>query len=326
MAPKLTRRAFGAAPLALLGAAASAHAQGNWPSRPVAVIVPFAAGGSTDAVARVLAQRLSTDLGQNFVVDNRSGATGTIGMAHVARSRPDGHTLALAPGSTFAMAPHLYKLPYDNDRAFAGAGLVATMPMFLTVPGASPARTLPQYIEGARRQGAAHTYGHAGAGSSMHLAAELFLQVAGLEVQAVSYRGAAPAVQAMLGGETGMTMMPASAVMQFLQSGDVRALAVTTRERSPLAPDVPTFAEQGFPGYEVVEELALFAPAGTPEPVLRRLNEATAAALAAPEVREKLNVLAVSPAVGRLEDWPAHFAAENRKWRDVIQTRKISLE
>jgi tripartite-type tricarboxylate transporter receptor subunit TctC len=327
MAPTFSRRALPGAPLALLLAPAPvARAQQNWPNRPVAVVVPFAAGGSTDAVARVLAQRLSTDLGQNFVVDNRSGATGTIGMAHVARSRPDGHTLALAPGSTFAMAPHLYKLPYDNDRAFAGAGLIATMPMFLTVPGASPVRDLAGFLQEAKRPGANVTYGHAGAGSSMHLAAELFLQVAGLDLQAVSYRGAAPAVQGMLGGETQMTMMPASAVMSFLQSGDVRALAVTTKERSPLAPGVPTFAEQGFPGYEVVEELALFAPAGTPEPVLRRLNEATAAAFAAPEVREKLNVLAVSPAVGRVEDWPAHFAAENRKWREVIQTRKITLE
>lgn len=324
------RRDLGAAVLAslpLLGAAAApARAQGNWPSRPVTLIVPYAAGGSTDAVARILAQRLSTDLGQNVVVDNRSGATGTIGMALVARARPDGHTLALAPGSTFAMAPHLYKLPYDNESAFAGAGLVAGMPIFLTVPGASPARDLAGFLELARRQGTNLTYGHAGAGSSMHLAAELFLQVAGIELQAVSYRGAAPAVQGMLGGETQMTMMPASAVMSFLQSGDVRALAVTTKERSPLAPEVPTFAEGGFPGYEVVEELALFAPAGTPEPVLRRLNEATAAACAAPEVREKLAVLAVSPAVGRLEDWPAHFTAENRKWREVIKTRNITLE
>ena len=321
--------AAAAASLPLLGAAvapARAQQQQTWPSRPVTLIVPYAAGGSTDAVARILAQRLSTDLGQNVVVDNRSGATGTIGMALVARARPDGHTLALAPGSTFAMAPHLYKLPYDNDRAFAGAGLVAGMPIFLTVPGASPVRDLAGFLELAKRQGTNLTYGHAGAGSSMHLAAELFLQVAGVELQAVSYRGAAPAVQGMLGGEMQMTMMRASAVMSFLQSGDVRALAVTTKERSPLAPEVPTFAEQGFPGYEVVEELALFAPAGTPEPVLRRLNEATAAAFAAPEVREKLAVLAVSPAVGRLEDWPAHFAAENRKWREVIKARNITLE
>jgi tripartite-type tricarboxylate transporter receptor subunit TctC len=275
--------AAAAASLPLLGAAAApARAQQQtWPSRPVTLVVPYAAGGSTDAVARILAQRLSTDLGQNVVVDNRSGATGTIGMALVARARPDGHTLALAPGSTFAMAPHLYKLPYDNDRAFAGAGLVATMPMFLTVPGASPVRDLAGFLELAKRQGANVTYGHAGAGSSMHLAAELFLQVAGVELQAVSYRGAAPAVQGMLGGETQMTMMPASAVMSFLQSGDVRALAVTTKERSPLAPDVPTFAEQGLPRLR---------GGGGARPVRARrhagagaapLNEATAAACAA---------------------------------------------
>jgi tripartite-type tricarboxylate transporter receptor subunit TctC len=179
MPSALDRRALGAASLALFGASAPVRAQQNWPARPVAVVVPFAAGGSTDAVARVLAQRLSTDLGQNFVVDNRSGATGTIGMALVARARPDGHTLALAPGSTFAMAPHLYKLPYDNDRAFAGAGLVATMPMFLTVPGASPVRDLAGFLEAGEAPGRQLTYGHAGAGSSMHLAAELFLQVAG---------------------------------------------------------------------------------------------------------------------------------------------------
>ena len=153
MTVTLTRRALGAASLALL-AAAPARAQQDWPNRPVTVVVPFAAGGSTDAVARILAQRLSTDLGQNFVVDNRSGATGTIGIAAVARARPDGYTLALGPGSTFAMAPHLYKLPYDNERAFAGAGLIATMPMFLTVPGDSPARDLPGFLELAKRQGA----------------------------------------------------------------------------------------------------------------------------------------------------------------------------
>lgn len=325
MTDRLTRRALGVGSLALLSAA-SARAQAEWPVRPVTMIVPYAAGGSTDAVARVLAQRLSADLGRPVVVDNRSGATGTIGMAAVARAQPDGHMLVLAPGSTFAMAPHLYRLPYNNDRAFAGIGLVATMPIFLTVPGNSPYRTLAEFIAAVRQPGHRLSYGHAGAGSSMHLSAELFLQMAGVEVQAVSYRGAAPAVQGMLGGEVQMVMMPASAVMSFLASGDVRALGVSSRTRTPLAPEVPTIAEQGFAGYEVVEELALFAPAGTPEPVLRRINAAVAAALAAPEVRERLTALVVTPALGRVEDWPAHFAAENAKWRDVIRSRNIVLD
>ena len=288
-------------------------------------MVPYAAGGSTDAVARILAQRLSTDLGQNVVVDNRSGVTGTIGMALVARARPDGHTLALAPGSTFAMAPHLYKLPYDNERAFAGAGLVAGMPMFLTVP--APPRPATWPVPGAGERQGSHRHLRPRRGGLVDAPRGGALPAGGRD------RAAGRELPRRRAGRAGHARRrdaddhdAASAVMSFLQSGDVRALAVTTKERSPLAPEVPTFAEQGFPGYEVVEELALFAPAGTPEPVLRRLNEATAAAFAAPEVREKLAVLAVSPAVGRLEDWPAHFAAENRKWREVIRTRNITLE
>jgi tripartite-type tricarboxylate transporter receptor subunit TctC len=224
------------------------------------------------------------------------------------------------------MAPHLYKLPYDAERAFAGIGPIATMPMFMVVPRDFPARSLPEFLELAKRPGSAVSYAHAGVGSSMHLAVELFLQVAGIEVQGVSYRGAAPALQGLLTGDTQMTMPPASAVMSFIKSGDVRALAVSTKERSSLAPDVPTVAEQGFPDYEVLEELALVAPAGTPEPILRRLHQATAAAFANPEVQERLAALAVSPAVGRVEDWPAYITAENRKWREVIQSRNIKLE
>ena len=321
----LTRRALGAAALALL-TATPAGAQQDWPDRPVTVVVPFAAGGSTDAVARILAQQLSTDLGQQFLVDNRAGAVGTIGFAAVARAEPDGYMLGLGPGSTYAMAPHLYKLPYDAERAFTGIGPIATMPMFMVVPRDFPARTLPEFLELAKRPGSTISYAHAGVGSSMHLAVELFLQVAGIEVQGVSYRGAAPAIQGLFSGDTQMTMPPASAVMAFIKSGDVRAIAVSTKERSSLAPDVPTVAEQGFPDYEVVEELALVAPAGTPEPIMRRLNEATAAAFANPEVRQRLAALAVTPAVGRVEDWPAYITAENRKWREVIRTRNITLQ
>jgi tripartite-type tricarboxylate transporter receptor subunit TctC len=321
----LSRRVLSAALLALL-TATPARAQQDWPDRPVTVVVPFAAGGSTDAVARILAQQLSTDLGQQFLVDNRAGAVGTIGFAAVARAEPDGYMLGLGPGSTYAMAPHLYRLPYDAERAFVGIGPIATMPMFMVVPRDFPARTLPEFLELAKRPGSTVSYAHAGVGSSMHLAVELFLQVAGIEVQGVSYRGAAPAIQGLFSGDTQMTMPPASAVMAFIKSGDVRAIAVSTKERSSLAPDVPTVAEQGFPDYEVLEELALVAPAGTPEPILRRLNQATAAAFANPEVQQRLAALAVTPAVGRVEDWPAYITAENRKWREVIRTRNITLQ
>jgi len=321
----ITRRALGYASLALL-AAAPARAQEDWPTQTVTIIVPFAAGGSTDAVARILAHQLSIDLGQQFIVDNRAGATGTIGFAAVARSEPDGYTLGLGPGSTYAMAPHLYKLPYDAERAFTGIGPIATMPMFMVVPRDSPAKTLPEFLELAKQPESAVSYAHAGAGSSMQLAVELFLQIAGVEVQGVSYRGSAPAIQGLLTGDTQMSMPPASAVMSFLKSGDLRAIAVSTKERSPIAPDVPTVAEQGFPDYEVVEEVALVAPAGTPESILRRLHQATATAFANPEVQKRLAVLAVSPALGRVEDWPTYIAAENKKWREVIESRNIKIE
>lgn len=321
----LSRRVLSAALLALV-TTTTARAQEDWPNRPVTVVVPFAAGGSTDAVARILAQQLSVDLGQQFIVDNRAGAVGTIGFAAVARAEPDGYTLGLGPGSTYAMAPHLYKLPYDAERGFTGIGPIATMPMFMVVPRDFPARDLPEFLELAKRPDSAVSYAHAGVGSSMHLAVELFLQVAGIEVQGVSYRGAAPAIQGLFSGDTQMTMPPASAAMPFIKSGDIRAIAVSTKERSSLAPDVPTVAEQGFPDYDVLEELALVAPAGTPEPILRRLNQATAAAFANPQVQKRLAALAVTPAVGRAEDWPAYITAENRKWGEVIRARNITLQ
>jgi len=321
----LTRRALSAALLALL-ATAPAFAQPDWPIRPVTVVVPFAAGGSTDVVARILTQQLSTNLGQQFLVDNRAGAVGTLGFAAVARSEPDGYTLGLGPGSTYAMAPHLHKVPYDAERAFAGIGPIATMPMFMVVPRDFPARTLPEFLELAKRPGSTVSYGHGGVGSSMHLAVELFLQVAGVKVQGVSYRGSAPAIQGMLTGDTQMTMPPASAVMAFIKSGDVRAIAVSSKERSSLAPDVPTVAEQGFPDYEVLEEVALVAPAATPEPIMRRLNQATVAAFTNPDVQKRLAALGVTPAVGQVENWPAYITAENRKWREVIRSHNITAE
>jgi tripartite-type tricarboxylate transporter receptor subunit TctC len=217
-------------------------------------------------------------------------------------------------------------VPYDAERAFAGIGPIATMPMFMVVPRDFPARTLPEFLELAKRPGSTVSYAHAGAGSSMHLAVELFLQVAGVEVQGVSYRGAAPAIQGLFTGDTQMTMPPASAVMAFIKSGDVRAIAVSTKERSSLAPDVPTVAEQGFPDYEVLEELALVAPAATPEPIMRRLNQATAAAFANPDVQKRLAALAVTPAVGLVENWPAYITAENKKWREVIRSRNITAK
>ena len=331
-----TRRNLGACALAaalarpaLVGPALVGPALGqeaDYPSRPVAMIVPWPPGGPTDTFARVLAARLSQDLGRPFVVDNRGGANGTIGMAAAARARPDGHTLVLAPNSTYAVAPHLYATPYEQARDFAGVGLLASGPLFMLVPRASPARSVADYVASARAPGARKVYANAGVGATSHLATELLMQMAGIEVTEVGYRGGGPAIQGVLAGDADMLFMPGAAVMSFIASGELRALANTTRVRSPLAPDVPTFAELGFPGFEVVEHLALLAPAGTPEPILRRLNAACATALAAPELKPRLDALTVTPDVRPVAEWPAYFAAENAKWRDFVRARDIRVK
>jgi tripartite-type tricarboxylate transporter receptor subunit TctC len=326
-----TRRATigalaGAVALALIEIGSAGAQQDDWPNRPVTLVVPFPPGGSTDTVVRILAEKLSAELGQTFLIDNRSGAVGTIGMASVARAEPDGYTFAAVPGSTFAMAPHLYKLPYDTARDFTGVGLIASMPMFLVVEQSSPYKTLGEFLEAAKRPDSKLAYAHGGVGSSIHLAAELFLQTAGVDLLGVSYRGMAPAIQGILTGDTQMAIAPSSGLMGFMKAGNLRAVAVSTKERSSLAPDVPTLAEQGFPGYEVVEEIALFAPAGTPQAIVQRLNQAAAAAFAAPEVQERLTALAVVPTVSPVEEWPAHFAAEYAKWGDLIRARNIKVE
>ncbi|CAN5180142.1 tripartite tricarboxylate transporter substrate binding protein [soil metagenome] len=321
----ITRRSLGGlAALPMLATPASA--QEVWPARPVTVVVPWAAGGSTDAVARILCAKLTSDTGRGFVVDNRTGANGTIGFGSVARSRPDGYTMMVSTVSTYAMAPWLMQLPYDNEKAFIGVGLIAAMPMILVVNKNFPARTLAEFIAAARAPNHRVTYANSGAGSSTHLATELFLQEARIDVPDIGYRGGAPAVQGVLTGETPMVIQAASGVLPLIQSGELRALAISSRERSPVAPEIPTFREQGFPEYEVYEHIAIQAPAGTPDAIVTRMNQLAKAAMEAPDTREKLAALAVVPTVTSPAEWPAYFASENAKWRDVIRSRNIKLQ
>ncbi|MCR0985598.1 Bug family tripartite tricarboxylate transporter substrate binding protein [Roseomonas populi] len=305
---------------------AAGQAQGDYPARPVTVIVPFGAGGSTDAFARLVLQRLGTELGRPFAVDNRFGASGTIGAAAVARARPDGYTLLLTTISAFAMAPNLLPVPYDNERAFAAVGLIGSMPMFLLVSRDHPARTLAEYVDLARRAPGRENFANAGTGSSAHLAAELFFQEAGIRANDVGYRGAAPAVQAVMSGEASMTVLPSSAVMGFIASGEVRALAVASLRRVALAPEVASFAEAGLPGVQVSEDLALLAPAGTPDAVLDRLRAGMAAAMAAPEVRERLVALGVEPNIRPGGEWPDYLRGEVSRWGQLIRARGISVQ
>lgn len=321
----ITRRSL-AALAALPALARPSLAQEAWPSRAVTLVVPWAAGGSTDAVARILAQRLSQDTGRSFVVDNRTGANGTIGFNSVARARPDGTTLLVSTVSTYAMAPWLYQLPYDNERDLVGIGLLAAMPIIMVVNKDFPARTLAEFVAMARQPGHRITYANSGIGSSTHLATELFLQEAGLTIPDIGYRGGGPAVQGVIANETPMVFQAASGILPHIQAGTLRALGVASRERSPLAPEIPTFAEQGFPGVVVEEHIALQGPAGLPPEIIRRAIEVARAAMEAEETRQRLATLAVVPMVGSPEAWPPYFAAENAKWRDMIRARNIRVQ
>jgi tripartite-type tricarboxylate transporter receptor subunit TctC len=315
--------------LALLGAG-PARAQGEaWPvpGRPVTIVVSWAPGGSTDFVGRVVAQQLSRELNGNVVVDNRPGASGTIGHASVARARPDGYTLLLGVNSTYAMSRHLFpQRGYDDDRAFAPIGRIAISPIFLCVTPKLGTPSIAAFVARARSMPGKLSYASSGAGSSAHLATELFLRSAGIAVQNVTYRGGAPAVQALVQGEVEMAFVDAVTALPLMAAGQITAIGVSTRERNPLAPDVPTIAESGFPGFEATSDFALLAPAGTPEPVIRQLSAGLAATMKNPEVLERLRQGSIFPTFGTPEQFPPYLAAESAKWGEVIRSRGITLD
>lgn len=317
----LARRTLLALP-ALLPAAA--RAQGSYPDRPVTVVNPWPAGGSSDSVTRILMQRLSADLGQPFVVENRPGATGTLGHAHVARARPDGHTLLLGTNSTYAIAPHLNAaLPYDNDRAFTGISLLATSPQILCVHPTVPVRTLAEFLALAKAQPGVLTFGTSGIGGTSHLATEMLMAMAGIDLLHVPYRGGAPAAQALLTGETRVTFIDLITALPFIAGGQVRALGASTAQRAALAPEVPTIAEAGLPGFESSTDFAFLAPAGTPDAVVRKLHAASAAALRTPEVKEKLDAAGITILAEAPGQWPGYFQKEVGKWGGIIRARGI---
>ncbi|MDB5413916.1 MAG: Tat pathway signal sequence domain protein [Rubritepida sp.] len=305
----------------------SAEAQERWPGRPISLIVPFGAGGGTDILARLLSQHMAIALGQPLPIDNRAGASGTLGMAQLARARPDGYTIAIAPNGTYAMATALYdRLPYDIERAFAPIGLLATTPIFVCVHPTASWRSLAELITAAKAQPATVTYASAGAGSTSHLFVELLLDMTGAEMVHVPYRSAAQTTQAVMQRETAMSFIDASVALPFVRSGDLRALAITAPQRSARAPEVPTFAESGFPEYSASVDFALFAPAGTPQPILDRLAGEARAAVNLPELQPRLESLAMEPAGGSAAEFAAKQIEDTRRWADLIRRRGIRLE
>jgi tripartite-type tricarboxylate transporter receptor subunit TctC len=292
---------------------------------PVTILIGWAPGGSTDVLGRLLAQRLSTDLGQSFVVENRPGASGIIASTAVARARPDGTMITLATNATYSMAPNLLPVPYDIATAFSPIGVVFVTPLLLVVSPRSSITSIAQLVERAKAAPGKMSYGSAGVGSSTHLACELLLGMAGIQVADVSYRGNAPAVQALLAGEVDFTLVDAPAVLSFVRSGDLRAIGVSTRQRVPLVPDVPSIAESGYPEYDCATEFALLAPAGTPAPTIARLHAAVAAALRSPDMQEKLAQQAALAQLGKPEDFAVTLAADSARWKKLVQERNIRV-
>jgi len=326
MKDQFSRRAVLGGGLALLAAPALAQ-QAAYPSRPVTIIVPFAPGGSTDFVARLLAQYLSGAMGGSFVVENRAGGSGTIGHGALARARPDGYTLDVAPTGTFAVAPFLFSpLPYDNDKAFAPISLLAGNAMFVCVHSSSPIRTVADLVAAAKKDPGKLSYASPGSGTVGQLAPELMLDMAGIDILHVSYRGGGPALQALLTKEATMGFVDTVTAIPYIQSGELRALAVTGKARDAKVPDVPTLAEAGLPGYHATNDFGFFAPAGTPAPIIQRLSAAAREVLANPEVRGKLDAASIDVIAGTAEAFPPFLAEEGRRWGDLVRRRNIKAE
>ncbi len=311
--------------LALAAAIPLAHAQtGKWPEKPVRVIVPFAPGGGVDIVARMLAPRLSEEFGQSFVVDNRAGAAGTVGAEIAARANPDGHTVILV-ASTYATSATLYKLPYDPIKGIAPITLVVTGPYILAMHPSVKATNLKEFIELAHAKPGALNFGSSGTGGILHLAAELFRQMTKTDMVHVPYKGDAPAITALLGGEIQFTFGTPLATFPQIRAGKLRGIAVTSEQRSPAMPDLPAISEL-VPGYSATLWYGVWAPAGTPKEIVSRLNQALARILKRPDVQERLRADGVEPAHSTPEEFARVIAREIAMWSKVVKAGNIKVD
>jgi len=310
-----------ALPLAPMAHAEPAPA---WPARPITLVVPFPPGGTTDLLARLVAHAAGSRLGQNVVVENRPGAGGGIGAAAVARAQPDGYTLVMGTLGTQVTNQFIYKqVPYDPVRDFAPVTLVANSPNVLLANPQLGIGTVAQLIERARREPGQLNFASTSLGGSPHLSGELFNGLAKVDIRHVPYKGSAPAMTGLLGGQVQIMYDNLPSAMGQIRAGAVRALAVTTSTRVPLLPDVPTVAEAGLPGYEVNAWFGLLAPAGTPAAVVARIQSAVAEALAEPDTRRQVENLGAIPVAGTPQAFSDTIRADTEKWRQVISRAGI---
>ena len=313
--------------LALMTAVPVAVAQTEkWPDRPVRIVVPFAAGGGTDGLARVVAARLSEELGQQFIVENRTGAGGTIGAEFVARAAPDGYTALFVSASYAASSnPALYRTPYDPVKGIAPIALVANLPLIVVVHPAVKAGNLKELIELARASPGALSYGSAGNGGTLHLSAELFRQMTRTEIVHVPYKGTSQALVDLLSGRIQIMFSDFGPVLPHVKSGKLRAIAVTTEKRNPILPQVPSIGEV-VPGYVVNSWFGLWAPGGTPRDVVLRFNQALERIMKRPEMQERVRAEGNEPAHSTPEEFGRIIERDIALWAKVVRDGNIKID
>jgi tripartite-type tricarboxylate transporter receptor subunit TctC len=313
--------------LSILAAiSAPATAQSNFPNRPVTLVVPFPAGGSTDLIARLVASRMTDKLGQQIIVENRGGAGGNIGSAAVARAKPDGYTILMGTVATHALNPALQKkMPYNAVKDFAPISLLALIPNVLVVSNDFPAKTVQELIDLLKAKPGHYNYASSGNGTPLHLSGELFKTMAGVDMVHVPYKGAGPALIDVIAGHVPIMFDNLPPSLEHIRAGKLRGLAVTTKERAPSIPELPTIAET-IPGYETYSWNALFAPAGTPGEIVGKLNAAALAALQNPEVSAKLRDLSATAVGSTPEQLATHVEAELAKWAPVVAASGAQID
>ena len=298
-----------------------------WPAKPVTLVVPFPPGGSSDQVARALGQKLNVALGQSFIIENKAGATGTIGATAVKRAAPDGYTWFVTSLGPLVIVPHLMKdLQYDPLKDLDPITIAVQAPNVLVVPASSPHKTLADVIGYEKANPGKMSFASSGNGSSDHLSAELFWQQTGTRGLHVPYKGGGPAITDLLGGQTDASFQNINAVIQHIRGGKLRAIAITSAKRSPLLPEVPTLAEAGVHNVEVYSWQAVLAPMGVPADVKNKMHAALVAALNSPDIKQQFADLGFEIVANTPAQFAAYQAQEYARWKKVIETGKITAE
>ena len=298
-----------------------------YPSKPIRIIVPFTPGGSTDIVARVVGQKLGEALGAQVVIDNRPGAAGNIGVELAAKSAPDGYTLVMGHIGTMAVNPSLYaKLPYDPIRDFAPISLAAMVPNMLVVHPSLPVKSVEELIALSRSRPGQLNYGSSGAGGTPYLACEYFKMMAKLDIVQIPYKGAAPMIVDLIGGQISLTITGIPPLLPHVKAGKLRPLAVATSKRLPLLPDLPTIAEAALPGYEATSWYGVLAPAATPKEIITRLNTEIVKGIASPDTAERLAGEGAQPTSSTPEQFGAFIKSEIARWAKVMKAAGVTAE